>query len=223
MDTLRCRAYARHRLRQQTREVGDMEEKVVAAHQQLNAINKENRRCTKEWDCILPLNRLIPCCFILSPSLLPVAVTTDRIEEVKCYSYYLINIWDSFVICLWYLVSLQMNNNHSFVESIVSGYEGSHKCSTMKSIEIAVNHKYIGECVWIPLRHAGTWKMRVLVSGPSLRAVGRWRHSWMLSWGNTGVSLLWWYQLFRLFFYLQYYIGLRLVMKVTCSLFECLH
>lgn len=52
MDTLRCRAYTRQRVRQQCEEVGSLEERVVEAHQKILAINNENKRyyyasCTK--------------------------------------------------------------------------------------------------------------------------------------------------------------------------------
>ena len=47
MDTLRCRAYTRQRVRQQCEEVGNLEERVMEAHQKILAINNENKRyCT---------------------------------------------------------------------------------------------------------------------------------------------------------------------------------
>ena len=44
METLRCRAYTRQRLREQGREVEGMERRVLDARQQLTAINRENER-----------------------------------------------------------------------------------------------------------------------------------------------------------------------------------
>ena len=44
METLRCRAYTRQRLREQGREVEEMEGRVLDAQQQLTAVNRENRR-----------------------------------------------------------------------------------------------------------------------------------------------------------------------------------
>ena len=44
MDTLRCRAYTRQRVRQQCEEVGSLEERVMEAHQKILAINNENKR-----------------------------------------------------------------------------------------------------------------------------------------------------------------------------------
>ena len=44
METLRCRAYTRQRLREEGREVEEMESRVLDAQQQLTAVNRENRR-----------------------------------------------------------------------------------------------------------------------------------------------------------------------------------
>lgn len=44
METLRCRAYTRQHLREQGREVEEVERRVLDARQQLTAINRENER-----------------------------------------------------------------------------------------------------------------------------------------------------------------------------------
>ena len=44
MDTLRCRTYTRQRLRKEAEEVGAMEERFLAGHQQLLAVTRENKR-----------------------------------------------------------------------------------------------------------------------------------------------------------------------------------
>ena len=44
METLRCRAYTRQRLKERGKEVEGMERRVLDASQQLTAINRENKR-----------------------------------------------------------------------------------------------------------------------------------------------------------------------------------
>lgn len=51
IDSLRCRAYTRQRLRERVVEVEDMEKRVAEAKKQLTAITNENQRCVSFTCC----------------------------------------------------------------------------------------------------------------------------------------------------------------------------
>lgn len=60
MDTLRCRAYTRQRLKEQETDVKETEVKVLDSHQQLLAVTNENRRYT--YPLLVPHHQLFILC-----------------------------------------------------------------------------------------------------------------------------------------------------------------